>query len=191
MRKALAVLIMISVCSIYFIAMKNRDSVTEVKSIDIEETIEGASTVAIDAIIEAIERQYPETPRLLMEMNNQIMEVQYSDDWAVDSEVEKQTLYALRLLFSEELLALNKYEKQFEHLRAELIKNHAESIYLEGSQIESINFLTPDDAFVEVLYKTTKGAQKRQYTLVKEDGLWKIYSWKDFELMNGDSNLEE
>ncbi|MDA3730021.1 hypothetical protein PBV87_00640 [Niameybacter massiliensis] len=191
MRKAIAVLIMLGVCSIYFLAMESQDVADVVDTVAIQEELKADMNERIERIIEQIEAEYPATPKLLIEVSNEIMEVQYSEAWEPDNELEKQTLLALRLLCSNRLLELNTYNKQIENLRTELIKNHTEGVYLNNSKIESINFLTPDDAFVEVIYDTTKGTQKREYTLVKEEGLWKIYSWKDLGPVSEDQVVEE
>lgn len=191
MRKAIAILIMLGVCSIYFLAMKSQDVADVVDTVAIQEELKADMNERIERIIEQIEAEYPATPKLLIEVSNEIMEVQYSEAWEPDNELEKQTLLALRLLCSNRLLELNTYNKQIENLRTELIKNHTEGVYLNNSKIESINFLTPDDAFVEVIYDTTKGTQKREYTLVKEEGLWKIYSWKDLGPVSEDQVVEE
>lgn len=191
MRKAIAVLIMLGVCSIYFLAMKSQDVADVVDTVAIEEELKADMNERIERIIEQIEAEYPATPKLLIEVSNEIMEVQYSEAWEQDNELEKQTLLALRLLCSNRLLELNTYNKQIENLRTELVKNHRENVYLNKSTIKSINFLTPDDAFVEVVYDTTKGSQKREYTLVKEEGLWKIYSWKDLGPVSEDQVVEE
>lgn len=37
----------------------------------------------------------------------------------------------------------------------------------------------------------TKGTQKRQYTLIKQEGLWKIHSWKDLAESEDEKALEE
>lgn len=191
MRKAIAVLIMLGVCSIYFLAMKSQGVADVVDTVAIQEELKADMNERIERIIEQIEAEYPATPKLLIEVSNEIMEVQYSEAWEPDNELEKQTLLALRLLCSNRLLELNTYNKQIENLRTELIKNHRENVYLNKSTIESINFLTPDDTFVEVVYDTTKGTQKREYTLVKEEGLWKIYSWKDLGPVSEDQVVEE
>lgn len=179
MRKALAVLIMISVCSIYFIAMKNKG----VEQISTEETTFLKANVEMDKriqeITKEIEKEYPKTPKLLIETANEIMKLQYSKEWEPESKIESQTLLALRLLYSEELLALNSYEKQLEALEMELSQNNKEDLYLKEARIDSIKFETADHALVSVFNETNKGMQQREYTLIKEEGLWKIYSWTD------------
>nr|WP_307992304.1 DUF6715 family protein [uncultured Niameybacter sp.] len=179
MRKALAVLIMISVCSIYFIAMKNKG----VEQVSTEETTFLKANVEMDKriqeITKEIEKEYPKTPKLLIETANEIMKLQYSKEWEPESKIESQTLLALRLLYSEELLALNSYEKQLEALEMELSQNHKKDLYLKEARIDSIKFETADHALVSVLNETNKGMQQREYTLIKEEGLWKIYSWID------------
>lgn len=179
MRKALAVLIMISVCSIYFIAMKNKG----VEQISTEETTFLKANVEMDKriqeITKEIEKEYPKTPKLLIQTANEIMKLQYSKEWEPESKIESQTLLALRLLYSEELLALNSYEKQLEALEMELSQNNKEDLYLKEARIDSIKFETADHALVSVFNETNKGMQQREYTLIKEEGLWKIYSWTD------------
>lgn len=179
MRKALAVLIMISVCSIYFIAMKNKG----VEQISTEETTFLKANVEMDKriqeITKEIEKEYPKTPKLLIETANEIMKLQYSKEWEPESKIESQTLLALRLLYSEELLELNSYEKQLEALEMELSQNNKEDLYLKEARIDSIKFETADHALVSVFNETNKGMQQREYTLIKEEGLWKIYSWTD------------
>ena len=191
MRKALAVLIMIGICSIYFIAMRSKGvSVgTEKAEASLKTSIE--MDKQIKEITEKINENYPETPKLLMEVANEIMQVQYSKEWEPESELENQTLLALRLLYSKELLMLNSYEKQIENLRMELIKNHEDGIYLKETRIDSIKFISADNAVIMVFNETNKGTQKREYTLVKEEDLWKIYSWKDLNQEGEDTYLEE
>lgn len=191
MRKALAVLIMISVCSIYFIAMKNKG----VEQVSKEETTFLKANVEmekrIQEITKEIEKEYPKTPKLLMETANEIMKLQYSKEWEPESQIESQTLLALRLLYSKELLALNSYEKQLEALEMELSQNNKEDLYLKEARIDSIKFETADHALVSVFNETNKGMQQREYTLIKEEGLWKIYSWTDLNQEGEDIHLEE
>lgn len=191
MRKALAVLIMISVCSIYFIAMKNKG----VEQVSKEETTFLKANMEMDKrikeITKEIEENYPKTPKLLIETANEIMKLQYSKEWEPGSEIESQTLLALRLLYSKELLVLNSYEKQLEALEVELSQNHKEELYLEEARIDSIKFETPDYAVVHIFNETNKGTQQREYTLIKEEGLWKIYSWTDLNHEGEDLHLEE
>lgn len=191
MRKALAVLIMISVCSIYFIAMKNKG----VEQVSKEETTFLKANVEmekrIQEITKEIEKEYPKTPKLLMETANEIMKLQYSKEWEPESQIESQTLLALRLLYSKELLALNSYEKQLEALEMELSQNQKEDLYLKEARIDSIKFETADHALVSVFNETNKGMQQREYTLIKEEGLWKIYSWTDLNQEGEDIHLEE
>lgn len=189
MNKAIALVIMIVVCSIYFIAMN--DTGEEIGIVKKQEQIldDEVNVDAIQKIIQEIETAYPETPKMLIEFNNRIMQYQYSKD-ANDGMI-KETLKALRMLYSEELLQLNSYEKQVENLKIEIEKNHREKLYLTKNTIKSIGFPSPENAFVEVVHETTKESERRQYTLVKEKGLWKIHSWSSLSLIDDETILED
>lgn len=179
MRKALAMLIMISVCSIYFIAMKNKgiDQVST-PNMDVIKVYEELNQQASELTTQ-IENEYPQTPKLVIEAANELMKLQYSKEGVLESKVANQTLLGLRLLYSKELLALNDYETQLKELELELSNNHQKDFYLKEARIESIQFENVDYALVNVFNETNKGMQQRKYTLIKEEGLWKIYSWTD------------
>lgn len=188
MRKAIAVVIMIVVCSIYFIAMRSTDE--EIKSAKGHESISDTTKISdINKMIEEIEEEYPGTPKMIIEINNRIMQYQYSEK--VDENLIVETLKALRMLYSDELLKLNSYERQLENLKVELDRNQLKELYLTDSKINSIEFPAPDYALVEVIHHTTNENQVRQYTLVKESDLWKIYKWKDLSLTQDETTLEE
>lgn len=193
MNKVIALVIMIVVCSIYFVAMDYRGEESGIVKKQ-EQVLDNklkvdANKDTIQKMIQQIETEYPETPKMLIEFNNRIMQYQYSKD--VNDEVMTETLKALRMLYSEELLQLNSYEKQFENLKVELEKNHIGKLYLTKNTIKSIEFPSPENAFVEVVHETTKESERRQYTLVKEKGLWKIHSWSSLSLIDDETILED
>lgn len=192
MRKAIALVIMIVVCSIYFIAMNYTDEEAGVGEKQEQRLGEGkiaSPKDTIEKMIKEIETEYPETPKMLMELNNRIMQYQYSED--SDDDVIRETLKALRMLYSNELLQLNSNEKQLENLKVELEKNHEDKLYLTKSTIKTIAFPSPENALVEVLHETTKKSERREYRLVKENGLWKIHSWGNLSLILDETILED
>ncbi|MBU3812606.1 MAG: hypothetical protein H9893_13260 [Candidatus Niameybacter stercoravium] len=180
MRKAVALVIMIVVCSIYFIAMNDAENGQQGDTststlVEVPDT-KDERLIVIEDIIEEIEKEYPPTPKFLMETNNTIMVLQY--DQGVTPEVIEETVKALEMLYSEEALSRNTYSSQLEWIE-EIRANKEADVYLVGSTIDSITFPTPEKAFVEVTHEMTKKMQKRQYTLIKQDGLWKIDSYKE------------
>lgn len=190
MRKAIALVIMIVVCSIYFIAMNYTDEgIGMGKKLGLGEGKISYPKDTIEKIIMEIETEYPATPKMLMELNNHIMQCQYSED--SDDDVIIETVKALRMLYSNDLLQLNSYEKQLENLKDELDKNHADKLYLTRSTIKTIVFPSPENALVEVLHETTKKSERREYRLVKEKGLWKIHSWSNLFLIQDETILED
>lgn len=192
MRKAIALVIMIVVCSIYFIAMNYTDEGTGMGKKQAQGLDKGKVSSPkdmIEKIIKEIEAEYPETPKMLMELNNHIMQLQYSEDSGDD--LIRETLKALRMLYSNELLQLNSYEKQLENLKVELEKKYVDKLYLTKSTIKTIAFPSPENALVEVLHETTKRSERREYRLVKEKGLWKIHSWSDLSLIQDETILED
>lgn len=193
MRKAIALVVMIVVCSIYFVAMNHAGEEKQVATTDntLVENIK-VQDVRLEDIrdtIQEIEEAYPSTPKALIEMHNDIMGLQYGEN--VISELTEETMKALRMLYSKELISLNDSNRQLELLAAELKHNKEVGIYLVGSTIESIAFPTPDTALIEIMHEMTRESQKRQYTLIKQEGLWKIHSWKDLALSEDKKALEE
>lgn len=104
------------------------------------------------------------------------MVMQY--DQGVTPEVIEQTLKALEMLYDEEALGCNTYSSQLE-LIEEIRINKEADVYLVGNTIDTLTFPTLEKVSIEVTHEMTKEIEKRQYTLIKQDGLWKVHSYKE------------
>lgn len=170
MRKILAILIMLLVCSVYILSL-NKEAISEDKSQ--QELVEGQSVLG--NLREILTDNYPKTPKEVVEVNNQIMMYQYSNEIEVE-EVE-EVVELIRLLYTADLNALNDKNQQVQHLKEEIILNMGNDFCLKESSIEAINFTHENIAEVHVRYVTSQSEITRIYTVMREDEKWKIHNW--------------
>ena len=173
MQKVLAILLMLLVCTVYILSIRDDTKVGEKKN--------SHETANIQKELQALEEklQYEETltPKEVILLHNQLMEYAYSE--AMKEEDVKSLIDTMRRLYSKELLALNDYEGQIELFKQEVLNNQDKKMFIKESEIESIEFTESNTALVKVVHGTTKEQVERMYTLIKEDSGWKIYSWEN------------
>lgn len=91
----------------------------------------------------------------------------------------------LNLLYSKELIELNPMEQQVALFKAQRIGEETKPLIVIQSEIETVvkaennGEISDTSAQVEVKHSTNKGDIIRTYSLIKEDGKWRINSWKD------------
>lgn len=173
MRKVLAVLIMLLIGSIYVLSIKQ-----DGQGVDNHMTQESSENVKrLVELEEILETKYPNTPKEVIEIHNELMQRQYSKQ--VDEAMLKEIVKLVRELYASELLGLNTYEAQLEGIFQEVDANKEQDIFLESSTIETIEFIDQQLTIVEVKHHITQKTIERMYYLVKEEDKWKIRSWKD------------
>lgn len=178
MQKVIAILLMLLVCTVYIVSIKQEKSTT------IKDQVVSNEVIQIDEELENIQKilqnQYPGTPKELIFIYNQIMGYQYSEQ--MEEEYIEDIVTTMRMTYSESLIALNHYEGQVERLGEELKQNANEKLYLIDSSTESIEFTQDNTAIVKVVYQTTVEKLERTYYIIKENNQWKIHSWEDIRL---------
>ncbi|MCL2753692.1 MAG: hypothetical protein FWE44_06050 [Defluviitaleaceae bacterium] len=144
-------------------------------------------TVGID-----IERNYPTTPRALMELYAITVHFLYGDFIAVDS-MFMEIIEFQRMLFSTQLRQLNSAQQQFNALVEHLeLLAEAEARILRP-EVEEITrgYIDERSALVQVRHRFAHhDSLYRLYHLVMDDNdMWRINSWveadENFNAING------
>jgi len=170
MKKGLLIVLMFGLCVAFFLIASNQKFIRDVgaEKIEIQSKLEEVS--------KKIDSSYPETPKALIKLNNELMGYLYSKNMQeadVDFYVE-----TIRKLYDEVLLALNPKEDQKSAVLIELQKNAERSIKLLGSEIEDVT-LIGEDAEVKVTHYLSTNDIVRVYKLTQTSGKWKIVSWEN------------
>lgn len=186
MRKGFAILIMLLVCSVYVISIKQDPKGSNEKkgSVDLNKQIS-----KLEILNAEIQQNYPSTPKAVIEANNRIMSYHFSKD--MTPEEVGIAVDTLRLLYSKELLELNDRQQQIDQLTLEILNTQLEEAYLEESTIDTIEFVDDYLTIVEVSYHLSSGKNLRTYYVIRENGQWKIHSWEDSVSMSQDTDTEE
>ncbi|WP_054743548.1 DUF6715 family protein [Cellulosilyticum ruminicola] len=178
MRKFGIIVFMIAICVAYFFYVKARPGIkSEVRT----------NAIQVDKrfkdIKENIEEDYPATAKEVIKVYNELLGYAYCS--SMKDEYINQYVEDIRLLYSKELLKLNSKEKQIAAIIAERVAEIDKPLVVIESSIETVvkpeidGKISDTEAQVEVKHSTNKSDILRTYTLVKEDGKWKIKSWKD------------
>lgn len=178
MRKFGIIIFMIAICVAYFFYAKARPGIkNEI----------GTNAIQVDKkfedIKEKIEEDYPATAKEVMQVYNELMGYAYCS--SMKDEYIEAYVDDIRLLYSKELLKLNSKEQQVAAITAERITEVDRPLIVIESSIETVikpeigGEISDTQAQVEVKHSTNKSDVLRTYTLIKEDGKWKIKSWKD------------
>lgn len=178
MRKFGIIIFMIAICVAYFFYAKERPGIkSEV----------GTNAIQVDKkfedIKEKLEEEYPVTAKEVIKVYNELMGYAYCS--SMKDEYIEGYVEAIRLLYSKELLKLNSKEKQVAAITAERVAEVDKPLVVIESSIETVvkpevdGKISDTEAQVEVKHSTNKSDILRTYTLIKEDGKWKIKSWKD------------
>ncbi|MGL4737265.1 MAG: hypothetical protein ACRCW2_07370 [Cellulosilyticaceae bacterium] len=165
MRKAVMIGVMVLLVGAYIVILqKSPES-------KVEQTLTPTVT---ETLLETL----PQTPEELIETHNQLMAETYNSQ---TTEEDVQTLVStMRKLYSKEFLALNTEIAQQEALIQELAVNSVGRMYLISSKLEYIKYNDKEDqAEAVVTHQTTKGDQKRVYSMALEEGTWKILRWEN------------
>lgn len=175
MRKIGAILLMLLVCTVYILSIKQKDEATSKETPIVEQAI--SLEQKFEELKKILKSDYPGTPKEIIELYNEAITYQYSEEMTQD--YVEDTITVMRMIYSQELIALNHYEGQVERLREEVLLNEQNKLYITKSSIESIEFTEENIAIVNVAYDTTLKTIHRTYYMVRENNHWKIHSWND------------
>lgn len=179
MKKIIAVLVMGVIIGIYCLSLINAGEEKKVVSASI------SVTEKLQAITQELGESYPSTPKEVVEKHNELMRIGYSSD----IKDEEFTAYAeaLRMLYTKRLQEVNPIETQVSGLIAERSESGDKPLIMINSEIMDVTIIKDsgdsqnDSAGVVVKHGTNKGSITKEYSLIKEDGMWKIQSWETQE----------
>lgn len=150
-------------------------------------------------IVRDLENNYPETPREVVKLYNQIITAYYEDEYT-DKEFESLASQA-RLLMDDELLANNPEQDYKDAVRSDVADYERRSRTIRQTSVCSTNevlFLTDQSNGDELAYVTASYFVKekkqfdktyQKYVLRKDaQGRWKILNYYQIE---GDSSEED
>lgn len=134
-----------------------------------------------------LESSYPETPREVVKFYNRINSMMYNDDEVTEKQFEG-LLNQMRMLFDEELLAENDFEKQLEEFKKDKqeYKKHSKTIVSynmpENSSVDFYKVDNDNMASLDVSYMLKENGEysKMSETFVLRQDLkenWKIVGW--------------
>lgn len=164
MRKVLAILLMLLVCSVYILSIRSDQT-----------ALPNEKKLPLETVKETIVEDYPKTPREVIQLHGEIMMYQYSQE--MDEVYLNHTVELLRMLYTDELKNLNEKAFQIERLKQELTNNTLQGLYLESYTIETIEFTHEYIAEIRVKYITTQNEILLTYAVIKKDNQWKIHNW--------------
>lgn len=134
---------------------------------------------SLEDIATQLDTNYPNQVKEVMELYNQLLNLYYRGK-LTDAQLETYVI-ATRKIYSNELNHLNPIEQQKEALKNEEtgqpVAYQVQDIYIQRDKNDK-----DVRAEVVILYATNSGSFMRNYNLIKEDGLWKINSWKDYAI---------
>lgn len=177
MRKFWIVLFMIVMCVAYFFYVREKATAPQETVVAIQVNEKFAE------IKKQLESEYPSTPKEVMQVYNELMGYAYCSsmkDTYIDAYVDD-----LRLLYSKGILENNTKEQQVAALTLERIQKEDAPLIIISSTVEAViktqvgDTISDTSAQVEVKHFTNQGNFTRTYTLVKEDGKWKIDKWQN------------
>ncbi|MDR3091332.1 MAG: hypothetical protein LBU36_03915 [Clostridiales bacterium] len=123
-----------------------------------------------------LDREYPETPQDVVELYERIKLALY-DGGIEDAEIALAFAKQQRL-YGKELLELNPFDKRIQSVTDEVLaKRGAKDCAVSYVILEKTE---PEDGKCSVTAEetSTAGTVNMKYNLIREDGKWKIYSWK-------------
>ncbi|MGL4363021.1 MAG: DUF6715 family protein [Cellulosilyticaceae bacterium] len=180
MRKVFAILLMILICTVYMLSIRKdvtKDEIVQEKMLDEQEIVIATIEERLENVKKTLNTEYPSTPKELMTTFNEVMQCQYNKEIEIDK--LEDTVNLTRMMYSEELISLNEYERQYSTIVQEITENNKSGLFITGSRIVSIEFKLENMAYIIVVYETTKGELARGYDIIKENAQWKIHDWKD------------
>lgn len=191
MKKLGVGLFMMVIIIIYIVSIKNIGKDDSNNNNYASGNVTQNISARLSELEDSIEKEYPDTPKKVLELHNEFMAVAYSSQMSkedVPSYVEK-----IRGLYSQELNDLNSKDTQQQSMMQELDDNSKESFIILSSQIGDVTVINNSNegemAEVMVKHSTNQGELIRMYKLIKENEQWKIYSWENEE--SETANLEE
>lgn len=142
-----------------------------------------------------LETAYPETPREVIKLYNRINSMMYNDNEITEKQFE-DLLNQMRMLFDEELLAENDFEKQLEDFKNDKqdYRKHKKTIVSynmpENSSVNFYKVDSDDMASLDVSYMLKEDGEysKMSETFVLRQDLkdnWKIVGWSVTETADG------
>ena len=128
-------------------------------------------------LIDDLQDNYPNSPRELMEVVLHISALLYGGGIR-DNNQFLEVIYAQRLLFSRELLALNPFEGQYYAFLEGLAQAQDDGMTFNRGEIVEIHYLAQDYAVAHVArFWHGLGLTNWVYFLILEDDRWKIQAW--------------
>lgn len=155
------------------------------------------TTLVSDIITKELEKNYPPTPREVVDLYSQILTCFYNENCS-DEEIESLGEQA-RLLFDTKLLEGNPKEQYFQDLKNEIKeykKNKCTVVNYNIGESDEVKYVTKDNekfAMIKAQYFMKNNNEYKRttedYVLRKDsDGHWKIYG---YTISKGVSSSEE
>lgn len=198
MKKMIGVLTVLLICAMVFAVyigfqvrneqMKNEETSTgtETGTVNEEDNIEwwdddvkSTNEDYIEIMSRDIATDYPTSYLDLMEYYNKMVVYMYSGQ-ATEEEI-KNLVDRERAIYSQEILLMNTYEEQLAYAIEDVESFTQDENKIMSSEILEVfeTNLENDMVEIRVLYRVTKtGNSDMQYYLIKENGLWKIHSFR-------------
>ncbi len=193
MKKLGVGLFMMVIIGIYIISMKNIGKDSSNTGNNKESDISQNTSTRLKELDNKIKKQYPDTPKEVIEMHNDFMSIAYSTE--ISKEDISIYVEGIRTLYSEELKELNSIEEQTNSIIEEININEKDSFIIISSEINDVVVIKDSDeeepkiAEAVVKHSTSQGDLIRTYRLIKENEQWKICSWENDKAET--ANLEE
>lgn len=179
LQKPLIITILAALAVSYYFYLSNRDLGNGEKE---------KETTPVTALLDRdLAKNYPGTPRSVVDLYSQITKVWYKDKITED-ELAGLAQQA-RALFDDELLEKNQYDDYFLNLQADIKSFQDKGQYISDYAVEEsggVDYITFEDrsyAKVDAVYYVRESSKVtntyQEYTLRKDtDGKWKILFWK-------------
>lgn len=196
MKKMIGVLTVLLICAMVFAVyigfqvrneqMKNEGTETGTGTVNEGDNIEkwdddvkSTNEDYIEIMSRDMATDYPTSYLDLMEYYNKMVVYMYSGQ-ATEEEI-KNLVDRERTIYSQEILLMNTYEEQLAYAIEDVESFTQDENKIMSSEILEIfeTNLENDMVEIRVLYRVTKtGNSDMQYYLIKENGLWKIHSFR-------------
>jgi len=133
-----------------------------------------------DTLGRDMERDYPRTPRELMELYATTVLFLHGNFIALDS-MFMQVIEFQRLLFTEELQGLMTAEEQFNNLRLNMIELNYEDASIRRAEFDEIviDYVDGHNALVQARHRFlfNEDLHRLYWLQLGADGRWRINSW--------------
>ncbi len=171
MRKALGIVMMLMVVSVFLLTIRGDRTALEDTQLDYDANKE------ITTLQQQFEAGYPQTPKEVVAYYNDVLAIQYHA--AMPEKAIPETITLARNVYSKALSNLNDHSAQVAQFQKEYVRNQKENNYYQAGTIKEIAFEEDMLAYVDVDYELTEAGFQRTYELVFEDEKWRINKWQD------------